>query len=221
MRRRGLCRVPLEGILENPEREAWYDIEIRKVTAATLEREGVRADPYNLIAGDTVKVDGRNGTLASCEGGFWNVNILGLEVKKRAGQITIRGRVLSPPPSKASESDDDDDDDDAPEDGGSGREGDYSFKLPTQLVREALPPHDNEDSQRLQEIAERHHANARDNAPPLTATTARLQAMELAATEETRRNDAGVAASRAWLAGLARAHAHHGPPIGRGRGAGH
>jgi len=89
------------------------------------------------------------------------------------------------------------------------------FKLPASMVQEVLPPHDTEESQRLQEIAARHHANARDNVQPLRATTARLQTMELAATEETRRNDAGVAASREWLAGLARAHAHH----GRRRGA--
>ena len=73
---------------------------------------------------------------------------------------------------------------------------------------------------RVRSIAARHHADARDNAPPLTATTARLQAMELAATKETRRNDAAVAASRGWLAGLARGQMHHGRPIGRGRGAG-
>ena len=117
------------------------------------------------------------------------------------------------------------DDDDEASDEGEGdtrREGDMRFVLPALMVQEVLPPHDTEESQRLQEIAARHHANARDNAaPPLRATRARLQAMELAATEETRRNDAGVAASREWLAGLARAHAHHGPPIGRGRGAGH
>ena len=83
-------------------------------------------------------------------------------------------------------------------------------------MRAVLPPHDTEESQRLQEIAARHHADARDNVPPLTATTERLQTMELAATEETRRNDAGVAASRQWLAGLARANAHHGQRRGAG-----
>ena len=146
---------------------------------------------------------------------------MGLEVKKRPSQITLCGRVLSSPPSKASESDDDDDD--APDEGeeATRREGDFSFRLPASMVQEVLPPHDTEESQRLQEIAARHHADARDNAPPLTATTARTQAKELAATKETRRNDAAVAASREWLAGLARAHAHHGRPIGRGRGAGH
>ena len=138
---------------------------------------------------------------------------------KKSNRIAVRGRVLSPPPSKASESDDDDDDD-APEDGASGRTGDYTFKLPAQLVRETLHPHDTEESQRLQEIAARHHADARDNAPPLRATTERTQAKELAATKETRRNDAAVAASRGWLAGLARGQMHHGRPIGRGRGAG-
>lgn len=150
------------------------------------------------------------------------MSVLGVKVKKRASQITLRGRVLAPPPSKANASDDDDDDDDdSPDEGEEAtRRDDYSFQLPAQLVRKALPPHDNEDSQRLQEIAARHHADARDNAPPLTATTARLQAMELAATKETRRNDAAVAASRGWLAGLARGQMHHGRPIGRGRGAG-
>ena len=87
------------------------------------------------------------------------------------------------------------------------------------MVQEVLPPHDNEDSQRLQEIAARHHADARDNAPPLRATTERTRAKELAANETAQRNGAGRAASRQWLAGLARAHAHHGRPIGRGRGA--
>ena len=148
------------------------------------------------------------------------MSVLGVKVKKRASQITLRGRVLSSPPSKASESDDDDDD--APnEDGAARREGDHSFVLPAQHVRETLPPHDNEDSRRLQEIAARHHANARENAPQLSATTARLQAMELAATEEAQRNDAARAASREWLAGLARGQMHHGRRIGRGRGAGH
>ena len=57
---------------------------------------------------------------------------IGGELVKKSNRIAVRGRVLSPPPSKASESDDDDDDD-APEDGASGRTGDYTFKLPAQL----------------------------------------------------------------------------------------
>ena len=87
-------------------------------------------------------------------------------------------------------------------------------------MRETLHPHDTEESQRLQEIAARHHADARDNVQPLRAKAARLQAMERAATEETRRNGAARAASREWLARLARGQ-NHGRPIGRGRGTGH
>ena len=61
----------MEGIAQNPERGEWYDVEIEEVTTATLGREGVRADPHNLIAGDTVKVDGRNGTLTSLNSGYF------------------------------------------------------------------------------------------------------------------------------------------------------
>ena len=128
----------------------------------------------------------------------------------------MRGFAAGPTPAARSKSLSDDDD--APiEDGASRREADYAFQLPARLARVVLPPHDTEESQRLQEIAALHHADARDNAPPLRATTARTQAKELAATKGARRTGAGVAASRVWLAGLARAHAHH----GRGRGAGH